>query len=119
MTSEVALPALLGGDAVRPQGPPGWPPDWADVKEAVEAALADGSWGQYDGPHSRALVERLAADHVVEHVVLCSSGTVAVELALRGVPVGEGDEVILAGYDFSGNMQNVLALGAQARACRY
>jgi dTDP-4-amino-4,6-dideoxygalactose transaminase len=55
----------------------------------------------------------LTADHASEHVVLCSSGTVAVELALRGVPVGNGDEVILAGYDFAGNMQNVLAVGAR------
>ncbi len=107
------LPALLGGAPIRPHGPPGWPPDWADVKSAVHAALADGSWGLYDGPHSRALSERLATDHASEHVVLCSSGTVAVELALRGVPVGDGDEVILAGYDFSGNVQNILALGAK------
>ena len=78
MTSDMELPALLGGIATRLQGPPGWPPDWADVKEAVDTALSDGSWGRYDGPHSEALIERLAADHAVEHVVLCSSGTVAV-----------------------------------------
>lgn len=113
MANQESLPTLLGGDAVRPQGPPRWPADWADVKVAVSAALADGSWGQYDGPHSEALMDRLAADHQAEHVVLCSSGTVAVELALRGVPVGQDDDVILAGYDFAGNMQNVLALGAR------
>jgi dTDP-4-amino-4,6-dideoxygalactose transaminase len=107
------LPALLGGNPIRPNGPPGWPPDRADVRAAVEAALADGSWGLYDGPHSLKLTDCLAADHACEHVVLCSSGTVAVELALRGVPVGDGDEVILAGYDFAGNMQNVLAVGAR------
>ena len=107
------MPALLGGKPVRPQGPPTWPPDWPDVNAAVQAALADSSWGLYEGPHTKALIERLSADHETEHVVLCSSGTVAVELALRGVPVGDGDEVILAGYDFSGNMQNVLAVGAK------
>ncbi len=113
MTSRSNLPALLGGDAVRPQGPPAWPPERADVRAAVEAALADGSWGLYDGPHTKALEQQLAADHHSEHVVLCSSGTVAVELTLRGVPVGSDDEVILADYDFSGNMQNILALGAR------
>lgn len=102
---------VLGGEPIRPAGPPGWPPVWGDVQEAVRSALADGSWGLYDGPHSRGLIERLAEDHGSEHVVLCSSGTVAVELALRGVPVNDGDEVILAGYDFAGNLQNVLAVG--------
>ena len=106
-------PALLGGNPVRPEGPPGWPPEWADVRAAVEACLADGTWGLYDGPQGQALIERLAADHDSEHVVLCASGTVAVELALRGVPAGGGDEVILADYDFSGNLQNVLAVGAR------
>lgn len=105
------LSEVLGGEPIRPAGPPGWPPDWQDVQQAVQSALADGSWGFYDGPHSQALMERLADDHDVEHVVLCASGTVAVELALRGVPVKEGDEVVLAGYDFAGNLQNVLAVG--------
>ena len=34
------------------------------------------------------------------------------ELALRGVGVSPGDEVILAGYDFKANFQNILCLGA-------
>ena len=40
------------------------------------------------------------------------SGTIAVELALRGVGVGDGDEVILAAYDFPGNFRAVEAVGA-------
>ncbi len=112
MTSQPDFPALLGGEAVRPEGPPGWPPDWGDVKTSVQSALDDGSWGKYDGPHLEALRDRLSSDFGAQEVVLCSSGTVAVELALRGVPVTAGDEVILAGYDFSGNIQTVLALGA-------
>ena len=43
---------------------------------------------------------------------LCSSGTVAVELALRGAKVEPGDEILLAAYDFKANFQNVLAIGA-------
>jgi perosamine synthetase len=58
------------------------------------------------------LTEQLAAMHGVEHVFLCSSGTLAVEVALRGLKVGPGDEVILAGYDFSGNFRAVEAVGA-------
>jgi dTDP-4-amino-4,6-dideoxygalactose transaminase len=97
---------------IRPEGPPTWPPDWPEVREAVEATLADGSWGRYHGPHCERLEEALAEFHGVEEVLLCCSGTAAVELALHGARVGPGDEVILAAYDFKANFQNVLALGA-------
>jgi perosamine synthetase len=33
-------------------------------------------------------------------------------MALRGLKVGDGDEVVLAAYDFRGNMQDVLCVGA-------
>jgi dTDP-4-amino-4,6-dideoxygalactose transaminase len=45
-------------------------------------------------------------------VILCSSGTAAVELALRALKVGDGDEVVMAAYDFKSNFTNVLTIGA-------
>lgn len=105
-------PAVLGGAAVRPQGPPEWPITDPAVEEAVRRALTDGTWGRYHGPHGAALAERLAGDHDCEHAVLCCSGTAAVELALRGLKVGPGDEVLLAAYDFKGNFTDVLTVGA-------
>jgi len=112
VTEMTALPALLGGPAVRPEGPPAWPfPDPA-VQEALQAAYADGSWGRYFGPNVEGLTAELAAYHNAGHVLLCASGTAAVELALRGVKIRAGDEVILAAYEFKANMQNILLLGA-------
>jgi dTDP-4-amino-4,6-dideoxygalactose transaminase len=49
----------------------------------------------------------------VDQVWLCSSGTIAVELALRGLKVGPGDEVILAAYDFPGNFRAIETIGAR------
>jgi perosamine synthetase len=95
-----------------PEGPPVWPISDDDVAAALKAAYADGSWGQYQGRHSAELARILGEMHDVEHVQLCSSGTIAVELAFRGLKVGPGDEVILAGYDFSGNFRCVEAVGA-------
>lgn len=97
---------------VRPAGPPEWPPHWPDVRDAVEATLADGSWGLYHGPHCQRLEESLAEFHSVSKVLLCCSGTAAVEISLHAARVTPGDEVILAAYDFKANFQNVLALGA-------
>lgn len=97
---------------MRPQGPPNWPPDDPAIAEALRACFADRSWGKYHGPNGEELVTRLCALHDCRHAILCSSGTAAVELALRGLKVGPGDEVVMAAYDFKGNFQNVLAVGA-------
>ena len=45
--------------------------------------------------------------------MLLSSGTVAVEVALRAVDVQPGSEVILAAYDFPGNFRAIEAIGAR------
>lgn len=106
------LPAILGGTPVRPEGPPPWPPEDPAVR-AVFAQLAnDGSWGRYHGPHCPALTERMSALYGDASVILCSSGTAAVELALRALKVGDGDEVVMAAYDFKSNFTNVLTVGA-------
>ena len=96
-----------------PQGPPGWPLHDEDIHAALDRAYANGDWGRYHGSECSALSQELAAFHRVPHVALCSSGTVAVELALRGLGVGPGDEVILAGYDFAGNFRSIEACGAR------
>ena len=97
---------------MRPEGPPDWPLDDPAVHEALERCAADGTWGKYHGPYCDRLVDALKEMHGCDHARLCSSGTVAVELALRGLKVGPGDEVVLAAYDFKGNFANVLAVGA-------
>jgi len=104
--------AIHGGTAVFGGGPPIWPEPDGAVLAALQAAWADGSWGRYDGPHGRTLAQRLAAMHGVSHAWCCCSGTAAVELALRGLQVSAGDEVILAGYDFPGNFRAIEAVGA-------
>jgi len=112
MPASSEFPAILGGKPVRPSGPPDWPGSAPDVVAAVTAALADGSWGKYHGPHVARLSQELASFHDLPHAVLCASGTAALELALRGLAIGPGDEVVLAAYDFKGNFQDVLAVGA-------
>jgi dTDP-4-amino-4,6-dideoxygalactose transaminase len=112
MTSLPGLPALLGGEPIRPQGPPGWPAQDEAVRSALERAWRDGSWGQYRSGHVQRLEERLGAWLGVEYVLCCASGTFAVELALRALRVASPDEVVLAGYDYAGNFLSVHAVGA-------
>jgi dTDP-4-amino-4,6-dideoxygalactose transaminase len=113
-TSQIGsdVPAVVGGEPVRPAGPPDWPPRYPQIEQALRRAYETGDWGRYFGANVDQLARRLADYHEVASVQLCCSGTAAVELALRAAKVGPGDEVILAGYDFKGNFLNVLALGA-------
>ena len=106
------LPATLGGEPVRPKGPPGWPPDDPEILDALKCAHQDGSWGKYHGSNCGRLREVIAEYQGQRFVELCCSGTAAVELALRGIKAGEGDEVILAAYDFKGNFMDVVCVGA-------
>ncbi|WP_254511581.1 DegT/DnrJ/EryC1/StrS family aminotransferase [Anatilimnocola floriformis] len=96
-----------------PGGPTRWPLPDEDVRAALLACYASGDWGRYDGANTTALTASLQNTFQREHVQLCSSGTIAVELALRGLRVGAGDEVILAAYDFPGNFRAIEAVGAR------
>ena len=112
-SNDPTLPAILGGQPLRPEGPPSWPPVWEEVSRAVKQSLDEGGWGHYYGPNTRLLTDRLSSYHEVEFVELCCSGTFAIELALRVLQIGPGDEVILASYDFIGNFNDVVAVGAR------
>jgi dTDP-4-amino-4,6-dideoxygalactose transaminase len=105
--------AIHGGPPVFPEGPPTWPALEPGVQAALLQTYQDGSWGKYHGPHCAELASTLGQMHGTEFVTLCSSGTIAVELALRGLRVRPGDEVVLAGYDFPGNFRAVEAVGAR------
>lgn len=110
----VSMPlAIQGGIPECPAGPPTWPRPSAAVLAALEEAYADGSWGRYHGGRVERLGAALADLSGCRHVWTCSSGTVAVELALRGLKVSAGDEVILAAYDFPGNFRAIEAIGAR------
>jgi len=112
-SNDPTLPAILGGKPIRPEGPPAWPPAWEEVSQAVKQSLDEGGWGLYHGPNTRLLTERLSSYHDIEFVELCCSGTFAIELALRALQIGPGDEVIMADYDFIGNFNDVVAVGAR------
>ncbi|MEP3481087.1 MAG: aminotransferase class V-fold PLP-dependent enzyme [Fuerstiella sp.] len=89
-----------------------WPLIDDETTATLQQMAGDGSWGRYHGSHCPALLEALKEFHQVDHAYLCSSGTSAIELALRSALVGPGDEVVLCAYDYKANFANVLALQA-------
>lgn len=89
-----------------------WPVATPEIRDSILQAIDGGDWGKYHGQYTDELVVRFCEWLDVDHTTLCCSGTIAVELALRGVGVRPGDEVILAGYDFPGNFRAIEAIGA-------
>ncbi len=114
------VPAVLGGTPVFPNGLPDVPGALEPVRAALLDAWHDGSWGKYQGRHGQRLIEEIQALHSEGEaggadpvfVELFCSATVAIEMALRAVGAGPGTEVVLAAYDYPGNLLNVLACGA-------
>ena len=64
------------------------------VRASVENVLQDGTWCDYTGWAIEELKHQLASRFQHKFVQLCSSGTVATEIALRGQRIGADDEVI-------------------------
>lgn len=91
---------------------PHWPPEWPEIQASVESCMRTGAWGKYHGEFTDELRRKLSEYFGLSQTYLCSSGTIGVELALRGVGVQAADEVILAAYDFPGNFRAVEAIQA-------
>jgi hypothetical protein len=104
---------IEGGIAAFPAGPPAWPVADDAIVTSINNALTSGQWGLYEGELLQQVHAALRSMWGLEHSLLCSSGTVAVELALRAAGVKAGDEVILAAYDFPGNFRAIEAVGAR------
>ncbi|MDN3522230.1 DegT/DnrJ/EryC1/StrS family aminotransferase [Halomonas ramblicola] len=81
------------------------------LQAAIEAVLAHGRYVL--GPEVEALEGRLAGRLGVAHCIGCASGTDALQLALRALEVGPGDEVVVPGFSFIATASSVALVGAR------
>ncbi|TWT94959.1 DegT/DnrJ/EryC1/StrS family aminotransferase [Neorhodopirellula pilleata] len=91
---------------------PVWPPCDPAIERSIQEAWRSGQWGRYHSDLAAELTRIIQDRYDVSHVRLCCSGTMAVESALRGVGVGRGDEVVVAAYDYPGNLRCIELLEA-------
>lgn len=112
-SSQFSELAIHGGSKAVHGDLPNWPPRWPSVMESLQHAWSTGSWGEYQGSPLQQFRSAFADFLNIRHVWCCASGTISVELALRGLGVMAGDEVIMAGYDFPGNFRAIEAIGAR------
>ena len=92
---------------------PIWPPNSPEIESSISEIVASGDWGRYKSPHQEVLRKKLRDLTQTEHVRLCGSGSGAVEIALRAAGIGAGDEVVVAAYDYPGNLRAIEAVGAR------
>jgi dTDP-4-amino-4,6-dideoxygalactose transaminase len=90
-----------------------WPQHEADEVAAVARILETGRVNALiHGEQTRAFEAEFAAFCSVPHAIAVSNGTVALELALRALGVGPGDEVILPSRSFFASAACIVAVGA-------
>ena len=104
--------AIDGGTPVRSTPMPPWPcPSEAQIA-AVETVLRSGHINYWTGSEGRALEREYAAELGVAHAIAVANGTLALELALRALKIGPGDEVIVPARSFIATASCVVAVGA-------
>jgi dTDP-4-amino-4,6-dideoxygalactose transaminase len=111
--------AIRGGAPVRPQGYPEWPMhDERDV-EAVAEVVRSGRWGGFPepGPRAAEFAGRFAAYQGAAHGVVMSNGTVTMEVALKALGIGWGDEVLVPALTFAATPYAAMAAGALPVFC--
>ncbi len=99
--------ALLGGQPIRTQPFPRWPIYGAEEERALLEVLRGASWGGYNEKVGE-LEKAFSALHRVRHAISCSNGTVAIEVALRALGLGCGEEVIVPPFTFVATATAVL-----------
>lgn len=104
--------ALEGGSPVRTTPFPAWPVFDEREVEAVTEVVRSGKWGVLAGDKVKQFEQVFAAFQQAKHGVCVVNGTAALEIALRAVGVGPGDEVITTAYTFIASPNAALSLGA-------
>lgn len=107
--SEAIKPALLGGPKVCGFEWPRWPVHDDAERQRLMTVLESGQW--WFGERVREFETAYAAYQGSRFAVTCTNGTTAIEMALRGLGVIEGDEVIVPPYTFIATASAVVTVG--------
>jgi len=102
--------AIHGGIPVRTAPWPSWPIYGDREIELLTEVVKSGRWGF--GPKEEEFAAKFAAYQGAKHGICVSGGARALEVALRALGVGPGDEVIVPALTFVGTVEGAWAIGA-------
>ncbi len=106
--------AINGGTPVRSSAYPAWPSGDEREIEAVTDVIRSGDWGGFPEPgrYGGRFEEAFAAYQGAAHGILMSNGTITMEVALKALGSGWGDEVIFPARTFAATAYAPIAAGA-------
>lgn len=104
--------AINGGVPVRAQPYPRWPQWDAGERQGLLEVLDSGVWWASEGTQVSAFEHDWAAFTGAGHCIAVTNGTHAIEVALLGAGIGEGDEVIVTDYSFLATASAIVTINA-------
>ena len=122
---------MFGGSPVRTRAFPSWPVFDRLEEEAVLEVVRSGNWWRYsfgqaadatiqdEGPASKVgeFQQAFARFQGARYGIACSTGTAAIEIALKALGIGPGDEVVVPPYTFIATASAPLILNAVPIFC--
>ena len=89
-----------------------WPSFTREEADAVSAALLSNRVNYWTGDRCRAFERNFAAWTGTRHAIALSNGTLALDVALRALGIGPGDEVITTPRTFMASASCIVTAGA-------
>ena len=89
-----------------------WPAFTEEEADAVRRVVLSGRVNYWTGGECKAFEEEFAQATGCEHAISVANGTLALEIALRALEIGPGDEVIVTPRSFIASASCVISVGA-------
>lgn len=89
-----------------------WPSFTQEEADAVSRVLLSNKVNYWTGQEGRKFEREFAVFAGTEHAIAVANGTLALDLALKGLGIGEGDEVIVTPRTFLASATSVVNAGA-------
>lgn len=89
-----------------------WPSFTEQEADAVRAVVLSNKVNYWTGQECREFEKEFASWAGVEHAIALANGTVALDLALKALEIGNGDEVIVTPRTFLASVSSIVNAGA-------
>jgi dTDP-4-amino-4,6-dideoxygalactose transaminase len=89
-----------------------WPSFTEEEASAVHDVLLSNKVNYWSGQHGREFEKEFAAWADSKHAIALTNGTVALDLALKALKIGAGDEVIVTSRTFLASASSIVTAGA-------
>ena len=92
---------------------PQWPSFTSEEAEAVRNLLLSNKVNYWTGQEGRLFEQEFAAFTGTEYAVALANGTVALDLAMKALDIGSGDEVVVTSRTFLASVSSIVTAGAK------